>query len=265
MEFIDIGANLTHSAFRPDLAEVLAQAWGAGVGQIIVTGTDHAANRAAQALAREYPRRLYATAGAHPHYAEAYTDADEAFIRESAAAGRVVAVGECGLDYYRDVAPRPAQQAAFERQLQIAADCDMPVFLHMRAAYADFIAILKNHRQRLPGAVAHCFTGNAHELTGLLALDCHIGLTGWICDERRGRHLHGLVGDIPADRLMLETDAPWLLPRDLRPPPRDRRNVPAYLPHIAAVVATAAGKPVAQVAGETTATARRFFRLEAAA
>ena len=262
MELIDIGANLTHRAFRDDLSRVLSDAWRAGVDTIIVTGTDDQANEDAQRLARQYPEQLRATAGIHPHHARHFTAASEAFIREAAGGGGIVAVGECGLDYNRDYSPRPAQASAFERQLQIAADCGLPVFTHMRDAYEDFIAILKNHRPRLPAVVAHCFTGRRRELEGLLELDCHIGLTGWFCDERRGRHLHDIVHLIPADRLMIETDAPWLLPRDMRPPPADRRNAPAFLPHIACAVAAVLAKPAETLAAETTATARAFFRLD---
>jgi TatD DNase family protein len=120
---------------------------------------------------------------------------------------------------------------------------------------------LKDYRDELPSAVAHCFTGTEEELEGLLEMDLHIGITGWICDERRGHHLREFIHKVPADRLMIETDAPYLLPRDLKPRPRDRRNVPANLPHILETVASAVGKPAEQVAQETARTAARFFRL----
>ena len=137
----------------------------------------------------------------------------------------------------------------------------MPVFMHLRDAYDEFVEILKDFRQELPAAVAHCFTGSEAELEGLLEMDLHIGITGWICDERRGHHLREFIHKVPAERLMIETDAPYLLPRDLEPRPKDRRNVPANLPHILAAVARAVGRPVAQVAEETTSTASNFFRL----
>lgn len=261
MEFIDIGANLTHSCFSHDLPQVLQAAAEQGVSRLIVTGTNDEGNRHAQELIRQYPGQLSATAGVHPHHAGDYTDASDTLIRELAEAGRIVAVGECGLDYNRNYSPHPAQRETFEKQLRIAADYQMPVFTHMRDAYDELVAILKDYRSDLPAVVAHCFTGEECELEGLLELDCHIGLTGWICDERRGHHLHSCIHHIPADRLMIETDAPYLLPRDLPDRPKDRRNVPAYLPHIAQVIADVLNKPVEQLAEETTATALIFFRL----
>ncbi len=262
MEFIDIGANLTHSSFFHDLPQVLQAAAEVGVSTLIVTGADDESNRQAQELIQQYPEQLFATAGVHPHHAGEYTDASDALIRELAEAGRVVAVGECGLDYNRNYSPHPAQRETFAKQLRIAVDYRMPVFTHMRDAYSEFVAILKDYRSHLPAVVAHCFTGEEHELEGLLGLDCHIGLTGWICDERRGHHLRNHIHQIPSDRLMIETDAPYLLPRDLQTRPKNRRNVPAYLPHIAQAIANALDKPVERLAEETTATAHTFFRLD---
>jgi len=132
------------------------------------------------------------------------------------------------------------------------------VFLHSRDAFPRFAEILKNYK---PKAVAHCFTGEKAELHAYLDLGLHIGITGWICDERRGAHLLELVREIPADRLMLETDSPYLTPRDLKPQPKARRNEPAHLPHILRAVARALGKPAEQVAEETTRNARAFFGL----
>lgn len=262
MEFIDIGANLTHSSFRHDMPQVLQAAAEVGVTTMVVTGVDDESNRQVQQLVKQYPEQLYATAGVHPHHAEDYTDRDDALIRELAASGAVVAVGECGLDYNRNYSSHQAQRRAFSKQLQIAVEYRMPVFMHMRDAYDEFVAILGDYRIDLPQVVAHCFTGTEEELEGLLELDCHIGMTGWICDERRGHHLRDFIHKIPSDRLMIETDAPYLLPRDLHPRPDDRRNVPSYLPHIATIIADILYKSVGQLAEETTATARRFFRID---
>ena len=173
----------------------------------------------------------------------------------------MVAVGETGLDYNRDFSPRDAQRFAFEQQLQIALDVQKPLFLHQRDAHADFIAILDALRDRLPPAVVHCFTGERNELVDYLDRGFHIGITGWICDERRGQHLRELVKLIPADRLMIETDAPYLLPRTLKPKPSHRRNEPAFLPHICAEIARDRGEDAAVTAANSVATAQRFFRL----
>jgi TatD DNase family protein len=261
MQWIDIGANLTHESFDADRAAVIERAQRAGVAQIVVTGASIDGSRAALQLAREWPGRLYATAGVHPHHAAQLTASDlpqlRALLREEA----VVAVGECGLDYYRDYAPRAAQRQAFAWQLELAAEAGKPVFLHQRAAHADFLSVLREHAAHSGAGVAHCFTDGAQELEDYLELGLSIGITGWFCDERRGAHLRELVTRIPAGRLMLETDAPYLLPRDLPVKPASRRNEPALLPHIAMAVARARGETPEDCAAHTSAHARAFFGL----
>jgi TatD DNase family protein len=258
---IDIGINLAHDSYDADRDAVIARAAAAGVVQMIVTGSSAASSRAALALSRQLPGQLFATAGVHPHHATELTSPMLVELGELASAAEVVAVGECGLDYYRNYSPHAVQREAFQRQLELAGRCRKPVFLHQRDAHADFIAILREHWPALAGGVAHCFTGGAAELECYLELGLAVGITGWICDERRGAHLLELVPRIPADRLLLETDGPYLLPRDLRPKPASRRNEPVYLPHIAAVVARARGEPVESLATASTAATRRLFRL----
>lgn len=257
---IDIGINLTHDSYDADRDAVLARAQASGVVQMIVTGSSLAGSRAATELARQHPRRLFATAGVHPHHASEFgaSRADE--LAELARADEVVAVGECGLDYYRDFSPREAQRQAFHRQLELAARLGKPVFLHQRDAHEDFLAILREHGAHHTG-VAHCFTGGEEELRAYLELGLAIGITGWICDERRGAHLVPLVRRVPEGRLLLETDGPYLLPRDLVPRPGSRRNEPANLGHIAAAVARARGEPLAALAHASSAGARALFRL----
>lgn len=263
MELIDIGANLAHDSFDADRDEVIRRARNAGVLRIILTGSSEQSNRDALALARAYPGRLFSTAGMHPHHANDYTDAMHESIRELLTANEVVAVGECGLDYFRDFSPRPAQREAFERQLSLAVQSGLPVFLHQRDAHDDFLSILEPRLGDVSRAVAHCFTGAEAELREYLQLGLYIGITGWICDERRGAHLMESVGLIPDDRLMIETDAPYLLPRSLVPKPKSRRNEPAYLPEVLRVVAKARGQSVAHVAAITTRNAESFFGLPA--
>ncbi|WP_366946465.1 TatD family hydrolase [Nevskia sp.] len=269
MSLIDIGANLAHESFAADFDAVLSRARTAGVDAIIVTGSCAASNEQVLAFAqasraasrsRDQPR-LYATAGLHPHHAADWNDALAARIATLAQAPEVVALGECGLDYFRDLSPRPEQRAAFIAQLELAIAANKPVFLHQRDAHADFIAILRDYRPHLRDAVVHCFTDTAAACADYLQLDCHIGITGWICDERRGSHLNEVARMIPAERLLIETDAPYLLPRTLRPKPKDRRNEPAYLPAVLEAIATARGESPAQVATSTTANARRVFAL----
>ncbi len=259
---IDIGANLTHESFDHDREAVLDRARAAGVTKLVVTGASREHSPKALILAQTFPGTLYATAGVHPHHATEYTDECDAEMRALHAHPEVVAVGECGLDYFRDFSPRPAQRRAFERQLQIAAETGKPLFLHQRDAHADFMAMMKDFDGRLGSAVVHCFTGSREELFDYLDRDWHVGITGWLCDERRGLHLRELVKHIPAHRLMIETDAPYLLPRTVRPQPSHRRNEPMYLAHIVEELARDRGEPVAAVAAATTATATAFFRLD---
>jgi len=260
MDLIDIGANLAHDSFDADRDVVIARAQAAGVGQLIVTGATLAASQAAIALARARPGVLYATAGVHPHHAAELGPGELPRLRALLADPAVVAAGECGLDYFRNFSPAAAQRQAFALQLQLASECGRPLFLHQRDAHADFMAALREHGARLRG-VAHCFTGEAAELEDYLELGLHIGITGWICDERRGRHLLGLVARIPAGRLLLETDAPYLLPRDLVPRPASRRNEPCYLPHIAATVARARGESIEACLAHVATATRALFGL----
>jgi TatD DNase family protein len=254
----DIGANLAHDSFDADREAVLARAWQAGLAGIIVTGSSLDSSRKALALARAQPRRLRATAGLHPHHAAEYSAGHEAVFRDLAAAPEVVALGECGLDYYRNYAPHDAQRRAFAAQLRLAADTGKPVFLHQRDAHSDFLPILREHRPQLAGAVVHCFTDTAQARDDYLALDCYIGITGWICDERRGLPLREVAAGIPDGRLLVETDAPYLLPRTA-PRPEHRRNEPAYLPYVVAALAAARGQDPQTVAAITAANARRLF------
>jgi len=260
MQLVDIGANLTHPAFHADLPEVIARAAGAGIGRIVVTGTSVQESTAALALSKAHPEIIYATAGVHPHHARECDGTTIAALRVLAQQPRVVAIGECGLDFNRNYSPHPDQEKWFTAQVALACEIKKPLFLHSRGAKNKFVEVLKQFKA-LPPAVAHCFTGEKDELHAYLDLGLHIGITGWICDERRGAHLLELVRDIPADRLLLETDSPYLTPRDLRPQPKARRNEPAHLPHILRAVARALGKPAEQVADQTTRNARAFFSL----
>jgi TatD DNase family protein len=261
MEFIDIGINLAHDSFDADRAEVMQRARDAGVVQMIVTGSSVEGTGKSLELVRAHSGTLHCTAGVHPHHAADLTESALVELQTLAREPGVVAVGECGLDYFRDFSPRELQRRAFHWQLEIAAKLRKPVFLHQRDAHEDFLAILREHHAGLAGAVAHCFTAGEKERDAYLELGLHIGITGWICDERRGLHLREVVKGIPAERLMLETDAPYLLPRDLKPAPRSRRNEPHFLPHVARAVAAARGEPLEQLARETLHTTRRFFAI----
>ncbi|NIL93209.1 MAG: hydrolase TatD [Woeseiaceae bacterium] len=260
-ELIDIGANLTHDSFDSDRAAMMRRAHDAGVTRMIVTGSSVQGSLDALQLARTEPGRLYSTAGIHPHHASEFDDAARASLMELAVEEPVVAVGECGLDYFRNFSPREAQLAAFQAQLEIAAETALPVFLHQRDAHDDFVEVLEPMLPNLSRAVAHCFTGEHESLREYLAMGLWIGITGWICDERRGAHLHDIVSVIPDDRLLIESDAPYLLPRTIQPKPKSRRNEPAFLPEVLRVVAEARGQSEEHVARVTTQNAIAFFDL----
>jgi TatD DNase family protein len=253
VQLVDIGANLTHASFDDDRAEVLARARAAGVS-VVVTGATVEESRKALALG------LPMTAGVHPHHARECGPQTIPALRQIAQDPHVVAIGECGLDFNRNYSPHPDQEKWFVAQIELAREISKPLFLHSRDAHPRFAQILKE--AKVEKAVAHCFTGEREELHAYIDLGLYIGITGWICDERRGGHLVQLVRDIPADRLLLETDAPYLTPRDLQPQPRARRNEPAFLPHIARAVARALGRPVEDVAAQTTRNARTLFGLQ---
>jgi TatD DNase family protein len=260
-ELIDIGVNLGHDSFDADRDDVIRRAAEHGVGRLIVTGTSVTASAQAVELCAAHPGTLFATAGIHPHNASELDAHSIAALRELLENPCAVAVGECGLDYYRDFAPRDRQQAAFAAQLALATEVGLPVFLHQRDAHAEFIAMLRAARAGLVGGVAHCFTGGRAELRDCLDLDLYIGITGWVCDERRGRDLQAALPELPLDRLLLETDAPYLLPRDLHPAAKSRRNEPKFLPHVLERVATLLNQSTDTVARAATQNAERLFGL----
>ncbi len=261
-ELVDICFNFTHNSFRKDELAVLERAIAAGVTTLIVTGSSVEESHAGVQLAERYPEHLFATAGVHPHLAKDCDNTTQAQLRALAAHEKVKAIGEAGLDYNRNYSPQTKQRSVFEMQIELACDLDMPLFLHERDAHDDFVAILEPYLRDLDKVVVHCFTGNGDQLDTYLELGLYIGITGWICDERRGHHLHEIADRIPTGRLMIETDAPYLTPRDLKPQPKDRRNEPAFLPHILKTLARCRGEPEPAVAAATTAAARLFYDLD---
>ncbi|CRM16310.1 Deoxyribonuclease TatD [Pseudomonas sp. 31 R 17] len=264
MQLIDIGVNLTNPSFDERHSAVLERAYAAGVQQLVLTGTSVEGSEQAMALCTsldESGQRLFSTAGIHPHSASAWSSDSAQRLRDLLNQPRVRAVGECGLDFNRDFSPRPQQEKVLEEHLALAVELKLPVFLHERDANQRLLEILKDYRDHLPAAVVHCFTGEQQALFSYLDLDLHIGITGWICDERRGTHLHPLVREIPRGRLMLESDAPYLLPRTLRPKPKNGRNEPAFLSEVLREVALHRHETLEDLALHSTACARAFFGL----
>ncbi|MCX7545685.1 TatD family hydrolase [Marinicella gelatinilytica] len=260
---IDIGANLTHDSFDEDRDTVIAEAIEAGVNTFIITGSDLECSQKAINLAHQYTNCCYATVGIHPHHAKDFNQVVMTELRELLNDDKVVAVGETGLDYFRDFSPRPQQIESFEAHIELAVETGLPMFLHQREAHKDFLPILKQHRDALSDVVVHCFTDNQQALYDYLDLDCYIGITGWVCDERRGQHLLPLIHDIPLNRFLIETDSPYLMPRNLKPKPKSRRNEPKYLPHIADFIAQELNLDSDNFITHTVTNSRRLFRLAA--
>lgn len=260
-QYIDIGINLMHRSYNTDRKEVVSAAAAIGVSPLMITGTSLRASETAAGYAAQH-KNIYSTAGVHPHDAKSCDGQTIEKLRRLIKQPHVVAVGECGLDYDRDFSPRDVQRKWFEAQIQLAIEENMPLFLHGRAAFNDFKNMLSSYKEVCDRAVVHCFTGTRDELHAYLDLGCYIGITGWICDRGRGMGLRSIVKDIPADRLMIETDGPFLLPHNLDERPADRRNEPRFLPHIAAEIADCRGESLDYLAEITTSNAKRFFGIE---
>ena len=261
MQYVDIGINLMHRSFNSDRETVVKNAFDTGVYPLVITGTSVRSSEIALDYAKKH-KDIYSTAGVHPHDAKSCNERTVDTLRKLAKAPQVVAIGECGLDYDRDFSPRDVQRKWFSEQIKLAKEIGLPLFLHERAAFSDFKAILSEHKEICSKSVVHCFTGTKQELDTYLALGCYIGITGWICDERRGLNLRSIVKNIPIEKLMIETDAPFLTPRNLRKRPIDNRNEPVYLPHIAAEIAKCRGESTEFLTSETTKNAKNFFGID---
>ncbi len=231
MRWFDAGVNLLDARF--DAEAVIARAIEAGVERLCMITTSPREWQAAEKLYQRYPERVCYTVGVHPHHAKDVTPTDLEALEHHAQAPGVVAIGECGLDYNRNFSPPAVQREVFAAQLQLAATLKMPVYLHERDAFSDQVALLQ---QTPPVAgIAHCFTGTTEQMQTYVALGLYIGITGWVCDPKRGEALRAAVQQLPLDRLILETDAPYLFPKNQRP--RKRNNEPAFIGAIASQLA----------------------------
>lgn len=236
---IDIGLNLTEEQFKGKEIDVLTRAKEAGIQKMILTGSSIAGSNRSLEMAKKHPGILYSTAGVHPHDAKSYTDESTKILKELLQQEEVIAIGECGLDFDRNYSEPVDQYRAFEEQLQIAEQIDLPIFLHERAAHEAFLAVMKGYDRLIHKSVVHCFTGDKTQLKAYLDAGFYIGVTGWVCDPKRGIDLRDALKYMPLDRLMIETDAPYLIPKNLKPKPKSRTNEPMYLPHI--------GREIAQI------------------
>jgi TatD DNase family protein len=263
---IDIGVNLSNKRFKEDVENILERATQAQISKLVLTGTSIAESHAVLALCEQYsegfPNMLFATCGIHPHDADDLCADSIDRLRALATHSQIVAIGETGLDFNRNFSSPKAQQLAFEAQLELAIELNMPLFMHERDAAPRQLEILKHYRDQITEGVIHCFTSDKKTLFSYLDLDLHIGITGWVCDERRGLELQKIVHNIPLQRLMIETDAPYLLPRNMPSKPSDRRNEPAFLPYVLQAIAEARIESADEIAAATTATAMQFFNFD---
>ncbi|MDG1474242.1 MAG: TatD family hydrolase [Porticoccaceae bacterium] len=263
---IDIGVNLSNPRFKDNIEQVLLDAQAAQVNRLVLTGTSVAETQAVIDLCDKYqtrfPKMLFATAGVHPHEASTFDHLTNSALRELSQHPSIVAIGETGLDFNRMFSSKTSQERALENQIELAIDCQKPLFLHERDASQRQLDILKTYRNDLPRAVIHCFTGSKKALFSYLDLDLYIGITGWICDERRGSDLQKIVDNIPLNRLMVETDAPYLIPRNMPDMPKNKLNQPAYLPYVIDGIANHRDETKDMIATATTATAEYFFNLK---
>jgi TatD DNase family protein len=257
---IDIGANLTNKHFESRLEETLSDAKNCDVQHIIVTGTNINSSTQAEILTRDNSM-LYATAGVHPHDASSFNQQSVIDLKALLNKPKVIAVGETGLDFNRNFSTPKEQIHAFEQQLELAITTNMPVFLHERDAFETQYRILNSINKQLNGAVIHCFTGNKQALEAYLDLGFYIGITGWICDERRGQELQSIINIIPNDKLLIETDSPYLTPRTLTGKRKKAKNVPSNLTHIAQTIAELRQQTLTQVCEATTNNAKKLFKI----
>lgn len=249
---VDSHAHIQLDAFAADREEVLENAQEDGVHSILTVGFDAETSRGAIKLAEQY-EQIFATVGMHPHDAKVFNDETSKIFRSLADHPKVIALGEMGLDYYRDLSPRSIQKKAFEQQLDLAEDKNLPVVIHNREAYHDIIPILQARRGRIRG-VMHCFSGEVETMRQSLDLGFYIGIGGPVT-YRKSHALQEVAREVPADRLLVETDCPWLAPQFRR----GKRNEPAYVRAVAAKIAELRGVTLDDIGATTTRNFETLF------
>lgn len=253
---IDIGVNINHRFFLDDLDKTLADMQEMGVEGMICIASDLEESQQVQALSQSYSA-IWNTLGCHPHQAKAWNTESKTRLSALIKDSRPVAIGETGLDFNRNYSTPDEQFYAFHEQIELATEHQLPLYLHERDAHKEMIDTLKQHPDLARKSVIHCFTGSRLELDNYLELGLFIGITGWVCDERRGADLQASIPHIPLDRLLIETDAPYLLPRTIRP--RPKKNHPKYLPWVAQEVARLKGISVEELTKITTNNTQTAF------
>ena len=252
---IDTHAHLSLPQFDKDRTEVIKRAHNAGIKHIITVGTDSDDCRKAVALAQKHDF-ISAAVGIHPHDAKTINAETYSLLREFAADNNVVAIGEIGLDFYRNLSLRETQIHHFREQLRLAREVSLPVIIHDREAHQEVLNILQEEKAETVGGVIHCFSGNWEMARACLDMGFYLSIPGTITFKKSEEH-HKLVRDLPLDRMLVETDCPFLAPH----PFRGKRNEPAYVQYVAEAVAVIKGLERKTLAEITTRNAQKLFNL----
>ena len=236
-EIADIACNFTSDRFDNDLDEVIDRAVANDITKFGLICSRLSDLDKLLEIYNRYSKEMFFTIGVHPHHANEINEEYLEKLKEAININNPHAIGETGLDFFRNLSTYEEQIFAFEEQIKIAIDTNKPLFLHQRDSHDDFIKILRKYSSDINKAVVHCFTGTQEQLDDYLELDCYIGVTGWICDEKRNVELRKTIKNIPLERLMIETDCPYLIPKNLPDKPKNNRNEPYNLNHIVAEIA----------------------------
>ena len=263
-KYTDIGINLINKQFRNDIDSTINRAMDNDVRTMIMTGTSLKNSEESLKIAKKHKGTIYSTAGIHPHNAKEYTETVIQRLSRLLEHSEVVAVGECGLDFDRDFSPRMKQETCFRAHLELAVNKGKPLFLHERAAFVRFNQIIDDYVDKISNSIVHCFTGNIEQAKVYLDKGFYIGFTGAITDTRRFDHLKKVIRYIPSDRYMIETDAPFMLPKNIpyEMGPKGnhkRRNEPQFLPYVAKYLAECRNESLEEVAIKSTQNAEQFF------
>ena len=231
-EIADIACNFTSERFDKDLNEVINRAIANKITKFGLICSQMSDVNKLLKIYEQYSKNMFYTIGVHPHHANEINDDYLKKLKDEITTNNPHAIGETGLDFFRNLSTYEEQIYAFEEQIKIAIDTNKPLFLHQRDSHDDFIKILRKYSSDISKAVVHCFTGTQEQLDDYLELDFYIGVTGWICDEKRNVELRKTIKNIPLEKLMIETDCPYLIPKNLVEKPKNNRNEPSNLNHI---------------------------------
>ena len=257
--FIDIACNFTHESFKHNLDEVINNAEQEGVEKFVLLCASLADISPIKVIQNNAPEKYFISAGIHPHHATEILEINHDALLNKLKSISPNAIGETGLDYFRNISPPNIQKKSFGMHIEIAKELSLPLYLHQRDAHDDFIRIIKENISNFPKFVVHCFTGTQVELDEYLELGAYIGLTGWICDAKRNIDLRKSIKNIPIEKMMIETDSPYLIPKNLMDKPKKNINEPKYLPHIANEICELTGYGLEELKLATSNNAIEFF------